>query len=130
MALTFDQIRLLRELLEQRRLVLESELRGGFERAREEVFAAVAGETPDSGERSFADYVAGLDDAEVGRDAAEWKEIQAALARLAAGTYGLCVSCGADIGFRRLGAAPEAARCLRCQQQAEGHHSGSRGPSL
>jgi DnaK suppressor protein len=119
MGLTSDQIRLLHDLLEQRRVVLESELRAGFTRAREEVFAAVAGETPDSGERSFADYVADLDEAEIGRDLAEWKEIQAALARLAAGTYGLCVSCGAGIGFRRLGAAPEAARCLPCQQQHE-----------
>ncbi len=41
-------------------------------------------------------------------------EIQAALDRLEAGTYGLCDECGGKIGEQRLSAIPEATRCVDC----------------
>jgi DnaK suppressor protein len=41
-------------------------------------------------------------------------EIDAALARIAAGTYGRCVSCGADIPEERLELRPFAGRCVAC----------------
>jgi DnaK suppressor protein len=34
--------------------------------------------------------------------------------KLAAGTYGACDRCGADIGAERLAALPWATRCVRC----------------
>ncbi len=37
-----------------------------------------------------------------------------ALERIAAGEYGLCVQCGADIAPGRLEARPEAALCIDC----------------
>ena len=40
--------------------------------------------------------------------------IQAALGRLATGTYGACEECGESIGQARLKAIPEATRCLSC----------------
>jgi RNA polymerase-binding transcription factor DksA len=40
--------------------------------------------------------------------------IDAALDRLARGTYGACVTCQAPIEIERLEAAPEAERCGRC----------------
>lgn len=40
-------------------------------------------------------------------------EVDAALERLAAGTYGACEVCGAAIGDGRLAARPTAARCIR-----------------
>jgi DnaK suppressor protein len=46
-------------------------------------------------------------------------EVQAALARIAAGTYGRCVDCGAELPDERLEARPEAARCVSCQQRRE-----------
>ncbi len=42
------------------------------------------------------------------------REIQAALERIAGGTYGLCESCGDEISAGRLQAIPEARRCVRC----------------
>jgi DnaK suppressor protein len=39
-------------------------------------------------------------------------EIQAALERIANGTYGLCVTCGKAIAPERLEAVPYAARCV------------------
>lgn len=49
----------------------------------------------------------------------ELAAIDAALARIAAGTYGECIDCGAAIAAQRLQAAPEAARCIHCQEAAE-----------
>lgn len=46
-------------------------------------------------------------------------EAEAALARLEAGTYGLCVECGEKIAEARLEFRPEAARCLACQEKHE-----------
>ncbi len=51
--------------------------------------------------------------------AAEVEEIEAALGRIAAGTYGKCVDCGAAIDPARLEARPQAARCIACQRRRE-----------
>ena len=50
-------------------------------------------------------------------------EIDAALARVAAGTYGVCESCGLPIGEERLAARPAARTCIRCA----GAHRPGRG---
>jgi DnaK suppressor protein len=41
-------------------------------------------------------------------------DIDAALARMAGGTYGLCTSCGGDIALGRLQARPQAQLCIVC----------------
>ena len=41
-------------------------------------------------------------------------EIDAALERVGAGTYGVCERCGAPIGDARLEALPAARTCIRC----------------
>jgi RNA polymerase-binding protein DksA len=47
-------------------------------------------------------------------------EIDAALGRIQAGTYGLCTSCGRQIPVERLEALPYATLCIDCQRQREG----------
>lgn len=42
------------------------------------------------------------------------RDLEQALERQAAGTYGVCESCGADIPPARLAARPGAARCVGC----------------
>jgi len=44
----------------------------------------------------------------------EVQQLQAALRRIAEGTYGVCVQCGADIDPKRLEALPIATRCISC----------------
>lgn len=44
------------------------------------------------------------------------EDIDAALERIAAGTYGVCVHCQAAIPAERLEFRPFAAACVSCQQ--------------
>lgn len=44
----------------------------------------------------------------------ELRMIEAALGRMEAGEFGICVNCGNDIPPERLDAVPHAARCLNC----------------
>jgi len=46
-------------------------------------------------------------------------DIDAALTRLANGTYGTCMDCGVDIPHERLEVRPQATRCLGCQIRDE-----------
>ena len=46
--------------------------------------------------------------------------IESALARIEAGTYGTCTSCGRPIAEERLEARPYATLCIDCQRQQEG----------
>ena len=55
-----------------------------------------------------------------GELAARVEQIDDALARMADGTYGVCMNCGKDIPRERLEALPFATLCVDCQSQAEG----------
>jgi DnaK suppressor protein len=87
------------------------------------------GEHGDPGELSHydqhpADSATGLSDAD--REEAvlqvvdrERQAVLDALERVENGRYGRCVNCDTELPEERLEARPEAARCVRCQQQAE-----------
>ena len=89
----------LRRALEQRRDTLVQEINRDTARVRENLEDEAV---PD-----------------LSRDDAELHDIEAARRRLDDGSYGLCVDCGAAIGFERLRAEPAAARCLECQARHE-----------
>lgn len=55
-------------------------------------------------------------------ETAELAAIDAALQRIEAGTYGECTDCGVDVPTARLHAAPEAGRCIGCQEKFEHDH--------
>ena len=57
----------------------------------------------------------GLDD----EAATELNQVNDALARLDAGEYGFCKSCGNEIGAMRLEALPYATLCIDCAEGAE-----------
>ena len=56
------------------------------------------------------------------REQLRWREreerLSAALEAIEAGTYGVCVDCGAEIPEGRLRALPDAVRCVSCQRLA------------
>lgn len=53
------------------------------------------------------------------QDRQHLQDIQAALDRLEAGTYGACVDCGDAIATERLRVQPQALRCLGCATRRE-----------
>lgn len=65
--------------------------------------------------RAGALLLAGLE----GRERRELDEIEAAIARLATGGFGLCETCGGAIPLSRLRAVPWARHCLTCQREEE-----------
>jgi DnaK suppressor protein len=53
------------------------------------------------------------------RDAVRLREVRTALARIRAGTFGVCAGCEGKINPKRLAAVPWAPSCIVCQEEAE-----------
>ena len=119
MALKRREMIELARAIEERREALATEIRREVARARNEPFEEVAGAVHDTGDEALADLVADVDNAEVTRDLGELRALEAARARIADGSYGVCADCGADIPVARLRAQPAALRCLACQRRHE-----------
>ncbi|MGA7985007.1 MAG: TraR/DksA family transcriptional regulator [Burkholderiales bacterium] len=130
MALTRKQIEEFEGLLKQRRQDLVAELLEDVARTRDESYADVAGDVTDLGDEALADLLSDLDNAEVARDMRTVRELDAALARIAGGSYGTCADCEGEIGLERLRAYPTAVRCLKCQEVYEKTHAHPGEPRL
>lgn len=106
------------QLLAQRASLLEqlANLRGG-KIGRAEASANHFGQAEDATAQVSTERE--LEFALDARESDELSMVEAALQRIEAGTYGLCLDCGAEIPPARLHAAPEAARCIACQERAE-----------
>lgn len=106
------------QLLAMRSSLLDqlASLRGG-PIGRVEASAAHFGPKEDSTaqEATAREIELALDDHET----VELGLVDAALRRIEAGTYGLCIDCGAAIPPARLNALPHAARCIACQEKIE-----------
>ena len=105
--------------LHERRMALQTEIRETLLHAETDRDAQITGQPQDAQEHALADQLADVTDADVARDAEEIRDIEGALGRLAAGTYGECLQCGAKIQRSRLEVYPSAKRCLPCQQAHE-----------
>jgi len=92
----------------------------------DERLGLIASNVADSAELSIADVIGDLYLAEIERDVRELSEVESALKRIAADTYGSCIDCAQAVDPMRLAVNPHAARCLRCQENAE--HSHQRAP--
>jgi DnaK suppressor protein len=53
------------------------------------------------------------------RNSNRLREVRAALARMDAGAFGVCVDCDEEINPKRLLAVPWASTCITCQEIAE-----------
>jgi DnaK suppressor protein len=133
MSLTDEQIRVFKRQLDRRLQALREEIRQELLESDQAHFIELAGQVYDTGEASVADLLEDVELADVSRHVGAIREIDAALLRIAQGTYGMCIDCGKAIGIERLEAQPAAARCQSCQTRWEEKPSfgGSRrGPSL
>lgn len=109
---------LTRDQLERLACLLADER--GEQRAKLDEHEAAAAST--SGEdRDLAEVLAG-------RTSETLDELDTAIARLEAGEYGVCTSCGAPIPFERLEAVPHALLCVACHTAPRaGRLSGPKG---
>lgn len=117
--LTQDQRLQVEKRLRERRGVLRTEIRDALLRAGTERLVDLADRLDDTQDQSLAELLADVTHADVQRDAGEIRDIEGAMQRLAAGTYGVCVACGTRIPEERLQAYPTAKRCRPCQQTHE-----------
>jgi DnaK suppressor protein len=53
------------------------------------------------------------------RNAKQLREVQAALNRIDAGEFGVCLTCEEDISVKRLAAVPSTSLCIACQETAD-----------
>jgi DnaK suppressor protein len=106
------------QLLARRTMLLEqlATLRGGMVgRAEASAEHFPQAEDPEAQESSARELEFALD----ARETAELIQVDAALSRIEAGTYGLCVDCGREIPAARLEATPDTIRCISCQEKFE-----------
>jgi len=114
-----EQKATLRAALRHRLEALLAEVRDDLLKSDDDRTALLADRVRDVGDESLADLVVDLDLADTDRDLEELKDVEAALTRLALGTFGTCVQCGGPIAIERLTAYPTAKRCLPCQRMHE-----------
>ena len=117
----------LAKMMNEREPVLRDEIRAGLLRMRVEGYEDLLSGTSDAGDESLASLLTDITNAEVVRDATELQDIFGAEARLAAGTYGVCIDCEALVPYARLAAYPTAKRCLACQEIHEAKRASRRG---
>ncbi|MFO1314612.1 MAG: TraR/DksA family transcriptional regulator [Burkholderiales bacterium] len=105
--------------LEKRRRALRAELTAKLNAQENPALLGLRNRMEETDDWAVADLETALDVAEVSRDAGELAEVEAALARVADGTYGTCVECGEPIPYARLAVSPSAPRCIACQARLE-----------
>ena len=70
----------------------------------------------DAGDEAVADTLVDTDNAMIGLHLQKVSDLNAALDRIKAGVYGVCIDCSDEIAYERLCAYSTAKRCIRCQR--------------
>ena len=102
-----------RAALESKKADIAASLRNRDEIAIEKTADAID-EVQLAGERELA--IRNLD-----RESNLLRNVRAALARIADGSFGTCMHCEEEINTKRLNAVPWAPFCIRCQEAADRH---------
>jgi DnaK suppressor protein len=105
--------------LEERFRELREIIRKELLRSDTERYADLAGRVHDIGDESVADLLADINLAVIDRHVEEIRDVDAALMRISAGSYGRCIDCSEAIDTARLNAYPTAPRCHGCQSRRE-----------
>jgi len=120
-----DQLAEFRLKLRERRTTCLKEIRHELRGSDNERYVDLVGSVHDVADESVADLLADLGILGIDRAVREVNDIEAALLRIAHGSYGVCMDCGDNIVYERLAAYPAAKRCQSCQRRYENSHAGS-----
>ena len=95
--------------LRDRAAVLRADIARELRKHDAERFGLLAANVADSAETAIADLIGDLYLAEIDRDVHELHDVERALQRITAGTYGSCIDCGQAVDPMRLEFNPHAA---------------------
>jgi DnaK suppressor protein len=110
----------LKQMLEERRREIQSEVQGKIRDVRAEgSWSGKSSEVFDAGESSEADIQDDIEFALIQMKSETLNKINDALIRLEQGDYGNCFECGEEIAEKRLRALPFAVRCKDCEEARE-----------
>ena len=125
-----EQVETLRTAMLARARQLRDEIRQTLLKNDSEHYVQIADQVRDLEDESFADLIVDVSLAEIDRDLEELRAIEAALLRVADGSYGSCEVCERPIELRRLEVAPQVQRCIDCQTLYERTHFQKTGHTL
>jgi DnaK suppressor protein len=117
--LTARQLQSLIAAIDAREKDLRARIAGERERASAEMASQFDGVIGDGADFAGARIRAGIESELMDRHLRDLAALDAARARVEAGTYGICVECAEPIGFERLRLNPSAPRCAACQSLRE-----------
>lgn len=78
-----------------------------------------ADDLPDEMDLASSEYLQSFTFRLRGREKTFLKKIDHALAKIDAGTFGVCEQCDEEISLKRLEARPETTLCIRCKEDQE-----------
>lgn len=119
-----------KRVLQARQRALRRKIHEALLRSDQEQYLQIAGQVHDAQDEAFANLLVDVNLAEVTREIQEARDIDAALGRIAIGTYGVCERCRQAIDRGRLDAYPTAKCCVACQRHEEHLPMAPSTPSL
>lgn len=114
--LTTHQISAFKTKLNERFIALRQEISAELLSSDQEKYIELTGRVHDTGEAALADLLVDTKLSSINRHVQEIRDIDAALMRIALGSYGQCSDCPEPIAIERLEAHPSAERCIVCQK--------------
>jgi RNA polymerase-binding protein DksA len=124
------QLESLQTAMRARQIQLREEIRQALIKSDSEHYLQIADSVRELEDESFADLIVDVGLAEIDRDLDELRAIDAALLRVADGSYGVCEACDRPIDVKRLNLTPQALRCIDCQTIFERTHFQKTGHTL
>ena len=124
------QVESLQAAMRARQTQLREEIRQALIKSDSEHYVQIADSVRELEDESFADLIVDVGLAEIDRDLDELRAIDAALLRVADGSYGVCEACDKPIDVKRLHVTPQALRCIDCQTIFERTHFQKTGRTL
>jgi DnaK suppressor protein len=112
--MSLGQLSYFRKILEDTRIRLMQDMDRTFHTMQEEATAYA-----DPNDRASQESEIALELRNRGREQKLMTKIAASIAKIDAGEYGYCESCGIEIGLKRLEARPTARLCIDCKTLEE-----------
>ena len=109
------ELKRFREILEEKK---DEILRNAKKTLNEDMMLDVD-DLPDEMDLASSEYLQSFQFRLRGREKTFLKKIDHAMAKIEAGTFGVCEECEEPISMKRLEARPETTLCIRCKEDQE-----------